>query len=1572
MSFYTALTGLNAATAQMGVTSNNIANVSTTGFKRSRTDFGDIFATSPLQKASATIGQGVALKKVTQEFGQGNLVFSSNTLDLAISGDGFFPLKSQDGFQDIFTRNGVFMMNDQNNVVNSAGQKLMAASVDSSGKANLDDMNVLTIPQKTTGMAQQTSKVSLGLNFPADAPVITKAFDRNDPTTYNKSTALTVYDAGGNSYLASVYYVKTLNASQATPNNRWQTYVYVGDKLVNASLQQATNSTGEPMYVNKYGELKAKSDFKTPEEIAQLNSSFSKKTIKFSLDQLTDVRTSEPAAVTGGSAINLGTGSSDGLDLTTYSPLSKSDLLVKQGSSSAVFDMNQAVAADSYKLTFNTNLKNGPQPVSVDVKTVGTTAPTVSDMVNQLNADPTFASAYVAQNTSTVTIKGPTFATNRSVSDFDSFQISLGGKTESLTSLRPATSDLAGLAAELQDRLRSQDGGHANISVSVAPNGKDLKITDSAGRAVTGVSLTLNPALSAGSGASAGTTTISMGQLSVTALDPNVQDKDILSDMTMTKTVGGVPTSIVGNGLLTAYPRSTANYPLDSTATLYNAKFGPASSPITVSETTVTAFADSLNNNTTFAASYKASISNGVLSITSINPADSAATIDAALNITQTVAGTPTPITAVERSAATYSMGTGPYSLTSGLLKASSDGTIRQNGTAAATEVSTVTFQNALTAGQSVTVGGLTFTASAPTSLTALATIFGGLAEGATTSATPTTLGTFTGKLVGFSSATPANGATSTVFTSSTPNANVTNLEVNGSTSLIKPSLTTVEGTAAISENTTVTFKGLAAGGSITIGGLTYTSISDASAQEVASVFANLAVTGTTPANPATGRFTGSLSGFTSGAVTGNAVTFTSTTTGANVGDLAVATSAVPSSQLQTPDEFIAMLNDSPLFSSSFEAAMVGGSLKISSTDLSKTGLDVSNSVTFANAGGAVLPTSTTVAAGVPTDTSSALKSADDLKNLFSINVDNSIQPVTVGLDRLVGSNLKLSGAQIAQELTNEINRAYGDEKPFNFSNTQGATFSLQLTPATGGTLPPVLDVDLSHAGDSNNNMRPEDLVAAVQSVIDSSPDYKNKITASYDTQLQKLVFTPIGNDKVTISSKQTAILPTSVVQGVNDSSVGFTLAPSISTPSYRATNDQRYGIKVEYDAVKGGFVFKSGTTGDASSISITNIRPDSLATQTSKGLGMTGDLANYTVAASKVDALRGIASQPAVLTGNALGVNVDNNFSVDSTNNQFVVSVNGVTGTVVIPPKDTYTMGTFMEALQNGINSLQSDSKNGLSPQTVDGVKVTYDTTKNALVFTTGTASTDSYIKVTGDARWGLDGLDAKFGQTTTWTKPTPYKDAKGATVYIDGFGQESSTASGFDTLPAWSPVYFEKGELTFDTAGNLVSPKQGAQLDTVYLPNGKGALTINIDYSKSTQFASPFSVLSQSQDGAPEGDLVGLAIKDDGLVSASFSNGSQKSLGKVVLVNFSNPSGLRQIGDTNYYKTSDSGAPKYSEAGSAGFGTVRSGATERANVDLTQELVDLITEQRNFQANAKAMETSTSMTNTIIQIRN
>jgi len=256
MSFYTSLTGLNSATSQLAVTSNNIANSGTTAFKRSRADFGDIFSTSPLQKSSAQIGQGVLLKGVTQEFSQGNISTSGNSLDMAITGDGFFPLKTADGLQDIYTRNGAFMLDDQNNVVNSTGQRLMAASVDSSGTADLSNLSALTIPSQTTGEAQKTTLVNLGLNLPADANVITEEFDRTDPSTYNESTALTVYDDSGEGYLATIYYVKTQAGSISAPESKWQTYFFIGDQAFEARLQQVTNENGQYLEMNGHGDMR--------------------------------------------------------------------------------------------------------------------------------------------------------------------------------------------------------------------------------------------------------------------------------------------------------------------------------------------------------------------------------------------------------------------------------------------------------------------------------------------------------------------------------------------------------------------------------------------------------------------------------------------------------------------------------------------------------------------------------------------------------------------------------------------------------------------------------------------------------------------------------------------------------------------------------------------------------------------------------------------------------------------------------------------------------------------------------------------------------------------------------------------------------------------------------------------------------------------------------------------------------------------------------------------------------------------------------------------------------------------
>jgi len=115
----------------------------------------------------------------------------------------------------------------------------------------------------------------------------------------------------------------------------------------------------------------------------------------------------------------------------------------------------------------------------------------------------------------------------------------------------------------------------------------------------------------------------------------------------------------------------------------------------------------------------------------------------------------------------------------------------------------------------------------------------------------------------------------------------------------------------------------------------------------------------------------------------------------------------------------------------------------------------------------------------------------------------------------------------------------------------------------------------------------------------------------------------------------------------------------------------------------------------------------------------------------------------------------------VDATNNKFVVAVDDVKGTVELPFGNTYTLDSFKAELEKRINQLANDTGS-----TVSGVKVGFDRVKNSFTFTTGTASTDSYIKVTGDARWGLDGLDAKFGTTTTWIKPKPFTDVTEVSV--------------------------------------------------------------------------------------------------------------------------------------------------------------------------------------------------------------
>jgi flagellar hook-basal body protein len=353
----------------------------------------------------------------------------------------------------------------------------------------------------------------------------------------------------------------------------------------------------------------------------------------------------------------------------------------------------------------------------------------------------------------------------------------------------------------------------------------------------------------------------------------------------------------------------------------------------------------------------------------------------------------------------------------------------------------------------------------------------------------------------------------------------------------------------------------------------------------------------------------------------------------------------------------------------------------------------------------------------------------------------------------------------------------------------------------------------------------------------------------------------------------------------------------------------------------------------------------------------------------------RGEGSEPAVLTGAGMTMNTSKDVTISSTNNKFYVNVDGIGGNITLAAPKSYSMADLcgeLEAAINGGAGPSGESYSGLVSEygrKVSGVMVTFNEATKQLSFHTATTGDEASIQVSGSSDWGLDETEIQFGKTSEWIALSQYTENGVAQYVKNGIQTEDSADVSANT--EWWPVYLDRGELSFDLTGKPVSPLTEMGYETAFLDGGKGALTLAIDFTSSTQYSSPFAVLSQSQDGAPEGELMGLDIGVDGLVSATYSNGSQNSLGKIVLANFSSPTGLRQVGDASYLASASSGSAEVGEAGSAGYGSIRAGATERANVDLTQELVDLITAQRNFQANAKAIETSSTMTSAIINLR-
>ncbi len=173
MSFNTALSGLQAASTDLSVVSNNIANVSTSGFKFSRSEFGDIYAVSPFGNSPTAGGNGVQIGKVSQQFTQGNFEFTDNSLDLAISGQGFYVVSQNQAGTDLsYTRAGEFGVNADGYIVTNDGRYLQAFPVDPqtgiTSSTSLSATSSVILPP-STGAPQATTEIEIGLNLNASA-----------------------------------------------------------------------------------------------------------------------------------------------------------------------------------------------------------------------------------------------------------------------------------------------------------------------------------------------------------------------------------------------------------------------------------------------------------------------------------------------------------------------------------------------------------------------------------------------------------------------------------------------------------------------------------------------------------------------------------------------------------------------------------------------------------------------------------------------------------------------------------------------------------------------------------------------------------------------------------------------------------------------------------------------------------------------------------------------------------------------------------------------------------------------------------------------------------------------------------------------------------------------------------------------------------------------------------------------------------------------------------------------------------------------------------------------------------
>ena len=1336
MSFYTALTGLNGSQAEISATSNNIANVGTTGFKRSRAEFGDIFATSPLQSASSSIGSGTILKGIKQQFTQGNIASSLNALDLAISGQGFFALApSLTASQTVYTRNGSLNVNNDRYVVDSAGQFLLTYPVNSDGSVTAKDLDSavpLQLPV-TSGQPQATANIALGVNVSSESPVVGAVdFNPSNPATYTNSTSITIFDDLGNPTIATIYFIKTQNASAGDPTNKYDTRLVIGDTIIDPDLVNAVDDSGRQIFIDRFG----------TQTVAVPDDNFfieNKGSPLYKLDDLNQEVASSPATIRGEqSGFDFGEEGDNLVEIVT-DPLFFKSTVESDPTNSGVYWGRDFLLV---------NVDAGDQPVSIDIRP------------GKYNAEQLSAEVERAINEA--------YGDDKKIQLFQNVDDFL---TIDFTKI-DANGDPSTLATPIGIDLLKESFVTNNLGISTDGGSPDFTREELIAHAQARVTDTLNDYIIYPTGhASAG-----------------------LVDATKAAAMGVTNSLFVrtsGTAMPTVYPKT------DVVTFNYNQGGG--------------------------------STEQMHLAYTYVNK-------EPALEVYRDNTLVHTPA------------GTG------GTAFAYADGIV---------EIKIPTTTNLDVVNKSVRVVG------------------------------------------------PLNGTSGTAF----DGRSMTVIEKSNST-------TTAAGVAA-GNNFTVSLGNTLSGDtiSITTGGLTISAI----------VGAN------------------------------DAATLTALTTALNnaagAANPAIATYSVAQG---TAGQFI--FADSGTVNMSTNGAVTGTSLYYT-LKLDATGLNLSTADFAGNLSG--FKVLSTLSQEVEAFFEGGESVNEDVFNTF-------------GSQKIV-----------LREVPDAANHSQA------FLTSIGGVGSVFVLPAAGGAY-------------TNNAATTAALgFSTLTSKINWADEKAPPLKVGFDAINQNLTFTADravlgtggdgGFDSFSISGYADATSTNRLgIPGANNAATGLIRGGEVlSTSSFVADGQEiqlqnkRYGMKVGYSSDTASFTVSSGSTGEdieangamgvdttqkASDIKVGRYLFDASGSAISEGLDtaarIIGSGANtlfgFGLGKNKYEfnSGRGLAAEPAVASGIAAQTDLSSVFRLGAAGgeNVFNVSVNGISGIIEVPAGN-YVGSTLAEALQARINQI-SDPATG---ETVGGVTVRYSPQGNNFIFTTGTTGETSTLKVKGTATLGLSDVPLGVGSVPKIKNLVQATNSEGIALYVDAAGNVV-TSPPENMVSGYYPLYIDEGELTFDKTGALVSPKNNVRYDQ----QSEGfSITLNVDFSASTQLAQPFSVLSVEQDGFTSGRLDGLEIDSSGTIRANYTNGENNPLGKIVIVNFNNQNGLKQIGNATYVETAVSGTPQVGEAGAEGFGTILSGSLERSNVDITEELVNLITAQRNYQASAKAIETTTSLNQTIINIR-